>query len=131
MNYYKLYIVLGIIIILILIKCYKLYSFKNIENFEDRLFIPNDNYDKQYVDMYNLVWNNNDNINDDIKNINEYALKKYSTNKNKKINLLEIGCKNGLYSKKLKNLNYNIISEDKSKNMLKNSISLLIIKFIF
>ena len=107
------YIYLFLLIILILIGFY----YKNtIENFEDKLFIPNKDYDKQYVDFYNLVWSNSDNLNTDINSIKDYL----GNNKSSKI--LDGGCGVGNFTGNLNNLNYKVIGVDKSKEMLKKAV---------
>ena len=107
------YIYLLLLIILILIG----YYYKNtIENFEDKIFIPNKDYDKQYVDFYNLVWSNSDNLNTDINSIKNYL----GDSKSSKI--LDGGCGVGNFTGKLNNLNYRVIGVDKSKEMLKKAV---------
>ena len=89
MFYQIIYLILIIILIgsVIYFKCIRKEG--KIEKFEDRYKIPNEIYDKQYVDMYDLVWIDNKRNEDIVKFIDENLLKKYDK---EDINILDCGC---------------------------------------
>jgi SAM-dependent methyltransferase len=101
-------IILIILIILIIIYFYLNFK-KNIETFTDKINIPDNLYDRQMVDIYDIVWNNPIFY----KNI---RLEQDYFKKNKKI--LDVGCALGYSTDYYRNLGMNVIGVDKSKEML-------------
>jgi hypothetical protein len=55
-----MFIALYLILVLVVIGSfiYLKYFHKNVENFQDKYNLAGDDFDKQYVDMYDLVWVN-------------------------------------------------------------------------
>ena len=120
MFYQIIYLILIIILIgtVIYFKCIR--KEVKIEKFEDRYKIPNEVYDKQYVDMYDLVWIDNKRNEDIVKYINENLLKKYDK---EDINILDCGCGIGYINNLFNVLGYKSTGLDKSKNMLRKGMT--------
>ena len=55
-----MFIALYLILVLVVIGSfiYLKYFHKKVENFQDKYNLAGDDFDKQYVDMYDLVWVN-------------------------------------------------------------------------
>jgi len=85
------------------------------ENFKDKYNIENDNYDKQYVDICNIIENDKKCIKNDIKNINKY-LKNDIPKK-----IVDLGCGTGHYTNGFLETGYEVIGVDKSRNMLEKA----------
>lgn len=82
---------------------------KNIEGFTDRYNIPDNLYDKQMVDIYDIVWNNPSFFKNE-------RLEQGYFEKGK--NILDVGCGLGHSTSYYRKLGMNVIGLDKSKQML-------------
>ena len=87
-----------------------------IEKFEDKYNLHNDLFDKQYVDIYNIISNDKKGMNNDVKLINDFL-----KNKIKDKNMLDFGCRTGYLTSMFNNNGYKIIGVDRSRNMLKKA----------
>ena len=113
-----MFITLYFILVFIIISSfiYLKFFYKKIENFEDRYNIAGDKFDKQYVDMYDLVWVNKEK-NDKIVNFLNDTI--FSNEDKDKINILDCGCRIGYLNNLFGKLGYKSTGIDKSKNMLR------------
>ena len=117
---YNTTIFINIILLLCLILFFVCFIRKNnIEQFEDRYNISHDIYDKQYVDIYDIVWIDKNMIEFIAKQLDDILFKNYKSDD--KIKILDCGCGIGYYNNLFANLGYESIGIDKSKNMLRKS----------
>jgi len=98
-----------ILIVLIIIYFFLKSRNVDIEGFTDRYNIPDDLYDKQMVDIYDIVWNNPSFY----KNV---RLEHGYFDKGKSI--LDAGCGLGHSTNYYRELGMNVLGLDKSKQML-------------
>jgi ubiquinone/menaquinone biosynthesis C-methylase UbiE len=123
-NIYKFCIIIILVIIIFLfIKKINLYGV--LENFEDKFQdheTYNEIYDTQFVDLYEIVYRDFTDINNDIK-IVERKIVEPVKNKDE-LNFLVCGSGVGKLCKAIKNKHDNIIGVDISENMLRKSQSL-------
>ena len=105
----KLLLLLLLIIVFIYLIYLNKQKIKNIENFVDKYNIPDNIYDKQMVDIYDIVWNNP-------TFYKNPSLESRYYNKDKKI--LDIGCGVGYSTEYYRKLGMKVIGIDKSKQML-------------
>jgi SAM-dependent methyltransferase len=125
-------ILFSIFLILLLIVILKIYypNFYNqiigqngiIERFEDKFQdyeTYDEIYDSQFVDMYEIVYRDFTDIDNDLKIVNQKIVDPV---KNKdELNFLVCGCGVGKLCKAIKNKNNNVIGIDISENMLKKA----------
>jgi ubiquinone/menaquinone biosynthesis C-methylase UbiE len=129
MNYKIIYIILLLLIILYIIR---LYYYRNgfIEYFEDKFQDHETHieiYDKEFVDLYEIIYRDFSDIEHDIKIVST----KIIDNVKNEINILVAGCGVGKLTKYLKDKYQNVIGVDISELMLKKSQTLYPnIKFI-
>ena len=96
-------ILICIIVIVILTRIGNYNSYMMFEHFKDKYNIETDNYDKQYVDICNIIENDKNMINNDVKNI----IKNLGDNVPKKI--IDMGCGIGYYTNSFLENGYNVI----------------------
>lgn len=113
-----MFIALYFILVLIVIGSfiYLKYFHMKVENFQDKYNLAGDDFDKQYVDMYDLVWVNRKKDKSIADFINENLLKK---GEKEDINILDCGCRTGNMNNLFSEMGYKSTGVDKSKNMLK------------
>ena len=68
---------------------------KQIEGFEDKYHLSVDEYDKQYVDMCDIVWVDKDMVEGIVKKIDNKTLKNWDKDD---VNILDCGCGIGYYN---------------------------------
>lgn len=93
---------------------------KQIEGFEDKYHLPGDEYDKQYVDMCDIVWVDKDMVENIVKKIDNKVLKNWDKDE---VNILDCGCGIGYYNNFFGLLGYKSKGVDKSKNMLRKGMT--------
>jgi ubiquinone/menaquinone biosynthesis C-methylase UbiE len=128
-TYSKLIIITLIIIIIILFIIYiflnkkskELFSKNLLEHFEDK-FNEDDNneykeiYDKEFVDYYQIIYNDSSDLDNDLKIVYDKAFKDILDSKD--LEILVAGCGVGKLCKKLKQKYKNVRGIDISQNML-------------
>jgi ubiquinone/menaquinone biosynthesis C-methylase UbiE len=117
---YLLKIILVIfLLLLIIVLCNKFYKKLSIENFDDK-FEENEKYDeiydKEFVDLYEIIYRDFSDIDHDLKIVYEKIIDNIK-DKNA-INILVCGCGIGKLCKKIKEKHKNVIGVDISYNML-------------
>ena len=93
----------------------KIVNYRNkivYEKFIDKYNIESDDYDKQYVDICNIIENDKNKIENDVNEI----LKKINGKK-----IYVFGCGTGHYTSQFLKNNYSVIGIDKSRNMLEKA----------
>ena len=124
MNYKlkKISVIFLIIIILYIIFCYYRIKNLNIENFEDK-FEDNERYDelydKEFVELYEIIYRDFSDIDYDTKIVYSKTLEKNINNDD--VRFLICGSGVGKLCKKIKTKFQNTIGVDISENMLKKS----------
>jgi ubiquinone/menaquinone biosynthesis C-methylase UbiE len=99
-----------------------------IENFEDKFSEYNDSdnfkeiYDKEFVEYYQIIYNDNSDIVEDLKIVYDKAFKNIENSNN--LEILVAGCGVGKLCKKLKEKYKNVYGLDISENMLLKAQSL-------
>ena len=126
-NKHRRALVISVITIsLILFYCIIFTRQKQIEGFEDKYHIAGDEFDKQYVDMYDIVWVDKDMVEFVVKKIDNRLLKKYEEDGDEardKVKILDCGCGIGYYNNFFGLLGYKSVGVDKSKNMLRKGMT--------
>lgn len=111
---YKIFL----LIFLFLYICYTFFKYRNIENFEDKFgnFEKYDEiYDKEFVNLYEIIYRDYSDIDFDVNIVYE---KTFNKNKLDELQILVGGCGVGKLCKKLKKKCNNIYGLDISENML-------------
>jgi len=122
-NKHRRALVISVIIVsLVLFYCLYKKKEKQIEGFEDKYHIAGDEFDKQYVDMYDIVWVDKNIVEFVVKNIDNRLLKNYGEAKDK-VKILDCGCGIGYYNNFFGLLGYESVGVDKSKNMLRKGMT--------
>lgn len=113
---YLLILVIILIIVIIYLKKYvDKRNFYAFEHFKDNYNIEYDEYDKQYVDIFNIISNDKKAIKNDVKQIIKNLPKKNGKR------ILDLGCGVGHYTKCFKDNGFDVIGIDKSRNMLEKA----------
>lgn len=108
-------IILILFLFIYIIFMSKIVNYRNkivYEKFIDKYNIESDDYDKQYVDICNIIENDKNKIENDVNEI----LKKINGKK-----IYVFGCGTGHYTSQFLKNNYSVIGIDKSRNMLEKA----------
>lgn len=118
-NFKIIFLITLLILILFLIFSY--YKIRNIENFEDKFddFEEyNENYDEEFIDLYEIIYRDFSDIEYDTKIVYSKVVDNIKNKDN--INFLICGCGVGKLCKKIKE-KYNVTGVDISENILKKA----------
>lgn len=115
------WVVILIIICFVIVFVYSQIRFRDgrVEGFTDLYKIADDKFDKQYVDMYDLVWVDKDQIEGIVREIDNTILSK---SRKDDVKILDLGCYIGYYNNYFGLLGYKSVGVDKSKNMLRKGM---------
>lgn len=108
-------IIIFLVISIIIKKLIEYINNSKIENFKDKYKIEVDSYDKQYVDICNIIENDKKCIKSDINEINKFIEKEGIKN------IIDLGCGTGHYTNGFIENGYKVIGVDKSRNMLEKA----------
>ena len=114
---YLLLLVIVILVVLIIIftKIAEKNNMNYYEHFKDKYNIESDNYDKQYVDICNIVENDKVQLKSDTEKIVK-ALGKHVIK-----DMVDLGCGTGHFTNSFRDHGFNIVGVDKSRNMLEKA----------
>jgi len=115
----NLVIVLLIVCFVVIFVYSQVWRDGRVEAFTDLYKIPDDEFDKQYVDMYDIVWVDKDQTERIVREIDNMILSKY---RKKDVKILDLGCGIGYYNNYFGLLGYSSVGVDKSKNMLRKGM---------